>query len=357
MTATFLTPAFLSAFHPGLQSPELGPIVPLSLPPMSPMSRGPLVPAGEMFLPIATSMCHEVEALKTDSRPTTFGTHGDYYKATMSGLPREVGADPEDARLHWIVSDAVTYEGGVESLTALQKGGASQLKEVRVRRHREAIHVEVTYGALGLQVTHSATVGRKGKGDFQSLSVRLGHEHPEDLAKDLVAGAAIMMTGNVQPAVLFAYREDVERSFVNKPVHYRIPLASEQSANVPPVVDDRGDGPYRTRLEPDRPRPLAGVDIKRRVGLESARTIFIDDLVAARENPIFSLMYSPASPDLFCPAELNATFLCAPGGPTFPKRFVDFVRRIEDKIRCHILQHGGDTDGLRPLIWSDFPVN
>jgi hypothetical protein len=106
-----------------------------------------------------------------------------------------IGTEPVDGRLHWIVSDAAQYEGGHESFTALQKGGASQWKEVRVRRRGDAVHVAVAYGTYGFQVTHQATIGRRS-GDFQGIGFQITHRALDGLApRFLDALASLLESG------------------------------------------------------------------------------------------------------------------------------------------------------------------
>jgi hypothetical protein len=177
------SPALLSAFHLNLQAPELGPIVPIA---ENPLTEGSLMANVDRFLPLAAAMYQEAAAMKAERRPAPIakcslirrlwkrpGLEG--YKGTISGLPRDVGPDPKDSHLQWVVSDAYRSQG-VETLLLLQKGSERQVKEVRLRRDRGAIHVAVTYGTYGLQVTHQATIGRGERGDFQGLGFQLTHE-------------------------------------------------------------------------------------------------------------------------------------------------------------------------------------
>jgi hypothetical protein len=178
--AALITPTFLSTFAPGLANPEMGPVVPLFSPLLGVQPHGVLSPNYDLFLPLASAMQQEAEDLRAE-RPFRqvprssllrwIGT-----KHAPDGLPRDVGAAPENRRLHWILSSADSDEGVAGSLSLHQARRHHRLGTRLTIRYREkAVHVGVSYGIPDCHVSHRATASRERVGDFQGIDIGLSH--------------------------------------------------------------------------------------------------------------------------------------------------------------------------------------
>lgn len=332
-------------------------MVPLYSPLPSTIPQGALVPSYDLFLPVATSMHEEAKMLQSQRRPAPI-PEGSILrflgvKQTISGLPRDVGADPTDPMgRRWFVDTANRYEEGVTGVAFYQKRRDDGLgtRRVEVRKGERAAHVRIIEDSPEMNVEQAATAGCRGKGDYQSLTVHIAHEAVEKAVARSQAGAAIL-AGGIRPDILFSlwiaetfflegstadlFREglvlvDSDRSTIANPVRYKIPH------------------------DTDLAEFLKDLDVRGSFLIEAGRDVLLDTLPYTESVPVFTVHESRSGyPDRS--GVLHASFTRSKEGPPFPARFVELARRILPDAGPHPFRLPGASVNTRPGVSGKLP--